>query len=662
MRFRRFALSLLIFASLLAAVSAAQIKPPAAIEDPVLKKMIVIGLHDNQVMTWLDFASNRFGGRYTGTDAFTNGTAWALWQFKQFGVQAELDEAGEVPVGFNRGPWFGKMIKPVEKSLYFGTPTMSAGTKGVQRGPVVIAPAKEEDVEAMKDKLKGAWALIPGENNGFARDGRRDSKMSPLTRKMAEAGCLGTIQMAKEPIKMMDGQILKWEDLPVLPDIKLTESQYNEIKGLVEKGSEVQLEFDIRNWFKMGPVKYHNVVAWIPGTTYPDEWVIMGGHFDCFDSGTGGVDDGSGFSPGMEALRLLAAAGAKPKRSVMMILFAAEENGLLGSQAWIKRHPGIEDKIVAMINRDGSPSAIIGATVPVSWYGDFLKITAPLKNLYPKFPFEVKSDEYPRAKPERPAGTDSSSFAMVGVPTVNFQPKTDYNYGRAWHPLLDTYSEVVPYPEQQQESALVTAVVAYGIANLDKPLPRQGLYLPDGLYADIATAQGRIMTTLDFKNAPAATAAFIRMMEGPAGPPAGAAGGRPPMGPGGPGGAGANQPAIGKFIDLGGGAANAVISSDLQKSAAGYPLPKELNAVLKHDSPGILGMSYENRFYLTLKAKPGFDALYPAIGRTIAGADVLKKLAKDDAVRSVRIIRVGQAAKDFKTDNESFKKLLDAVK
>jgi cyclophilin family peptidyl-prolyl cis-trans isomerase len=583
-----------------------------------------------------------------------------VWQFKQFGIDAVREEVGEVPVGFNRGPWFGKMIKPVEKALYFGTPTMTAGTKGVQRGPVVIAPAKEEDVEAMKDKLKGAWALIPGESNGFARDGRRDSKMSPLTRKIGEAGCLGTIQMAKEPIKMMDGQILKWEDLPILPDIKLTESQYNEIKGLVEKGAEVQLEFDIRNWFKMGPIQYHNVVAWIPGTTYPDEWVVMGGHFDCYDSATGGVDDGSGFSPGMEALRLLAAAGAKPKRSVMMILFAAEENGLLGSQAWIKRHSGIESKVVAMINRDGSPSAIVGATVPVSWYADFLKITAPLKNLYAKFPFEVKQDEYPRAKPERPTGTDSSSFAMVGVPTVNFQTRTDYNYGRAWHTLLDTYSEVVPYTEHQKESALVIAVVAYGIANLDKPLPRQGLYLPDGMYADINTAQGRIMTTLDYKNAPAATAAFIRMMEGPAGPPAGAAaGGRPPMGPGG---MGANQPPIGRIVDLSGGAAYAVIASAVQKSAAGYPSPKERNAILKHDAAGVLGLSYENRFYLTLKAKPGFDTKYPAVGRMIAGADVLKKLAKDDAVRSVRIIRVGQAAKDFKTDNEAFKKLLEAVK
>jgi peptidylprolyl isomerase len=125
---------------------------------------------------------------------------------------------------------------------------------------------------------------------------------------------------------------------------------------------------------------------------------------------------------------------------------------------------------------------------------------------------------------------------------------------------------------------------------------------------------------------------------------------------------GANQPPIGRIVDLSGGAASAVISSDVQKSAAGYPLPKERNAVLKHDAAGILSLSYENRFYLTLKPKSDFDAKYAAIGRMIAGAEVLKKLAVDDAIRSVRIIRVGQAARDFKTDNEAFKKLLDVLK
>lgn len=138
-----------------------------------------------------------------------------------------------------------------------------------------------------------------------------------------EAGALGTIQRAPDPLKILDGHVVSWDKLPELPDIKLLDVHYDEIREMVEAGDAVELEFDIRNWFKVGPVKYHNVVAVLPGTTYPDEWVVLGGHFDSFDGGTGGVDDGSGFSPGMEALRLIKAAGAAPKRSIAMILFAA---------------------------------------------------------------------------------------------------------------------------------------------------------------------------------------------------------------------------------------------------------------------------------------------------------------------------------------------------
>ena len=141
---------------------------------------------------------------------------------------------------------------------------------------------------------------------------------------------------------MLDGYAESWDKLPVLPDIKLAEGQYNEIKGLVEKGEKVELEFDIRNWFKMGPIKYHNVVAMLRGTTYPDEYVVIGGHFDCFSAATGAVDDGSGFAPGMEAIRLIKAAGGQPKRSIIVMLFAAEESGLVGSQAWLKKHPDIQ--------------------------------------------------------------------------------------------------------------------------------------------------------------------------------------------------------------------------------------------------------------------------------------------------------------------------------
>jgi len=689
------ALLILVTVSI-AATGPAKVQPAA---DPVVRKIIELGTADNRVMTWNDYASNRFGGRETGTNAYNDAAEWAVWQFRQWGLQAELDPAGEVPVGFNRGPWFGRMTKPVEKALSFGTPSFTAGTRGVERGPVVILKsdpfsipgrnAKPEDVEKKRAAVeagvaevranpaafKGAWVLIPGESSGFARDGRKgtpeyaDSQLIPrLTAALVEAGALGTVQSSKpDPFRMLDGYVESWDKLPVLPDIKLAEGQYNEIKGLAEKGEKVELEFDIRNWFKMGPVKYHNVVATLRGSAFPDEYVVLGGHFDCFSSATGAVDDGSGFAPAMEAVRLIAAAGGAPKRSIAVILFAAEEQGLVGSQAWLKSHPGVAAKVMMMINRDGSPSAITGASVPETWFADFQKISAPLIGLNPRWPFKLERG-VPRAHATSPGGTDSSSFEMESVPTLRFTTQSDYNYNHAWHTLDDLYGELVPYTAHQQHSALVTAVVAYGAANLDRPLPAAGVYLADGLYADIALgasdAPVHIMTSLDFVNAPLQTANFVRIVEGKGGAQRGPGGFGPGPGPGpgprpgGPMGPGQRPeiPPIGK-VDVRDGVIAGLVVSDVQKSTATAALPLAPNASIKNDGAGVLDVTGPNAFCLTLKKKPGLDRTATAIGRTIAGLDLLKTVKKGDAIRSIRIVRVGQAARDFKTDDEAFGKL-----
>jgi hypothetical protein len=258
---------------------------------------------------------------------------------------------------------------------------------------------------------------------------------------------------------------------------------------------------------------------------------------------------------------------------------------------------------------------------------------------------------------------------MVSVPTLNFRTQTNYVYNHAWHTLFDTYSELVPYTEHQQESALVTAVVAYGAANLDKPLTRNGVYLADGLYADIAAgsveAPTHIMVSLDYVNAPLQTANFVRIVEGKnpqaggrgAGPgPAGPGGGRGGMG--GPGGQRPEVPPIGT-LDVNGGLINGIIVSEIQKSVAVPSLPIALNGALKHEAAGILGISAPNAFYLTLQKNAALDKKFTAIGKVIAGLDLLQDLKKGDAIRSIRITRVGQAARDFKTDDEAFKKLLE---
>ena len=115
-----------------------------------------------------------------------------------------------------------------------------------------------------------------------------------------------------------------------------------------------------RNYFRPGPVKYHNVIGWIPGTQYPDEYVILGGHLDGFDGGSGAVDNASGATVAMEAARLIMAAGGKPKRTIMVQLWAAEEYGLLGSSAWVKQNPDKLPRISAVFNRDGGTNCISG--------------------------------------------------------------------------------------------------------------------------------------------------------------------------------------------------------------------------------------------------------------------------------------------------------------
>ena len=208
----------------------------SAQDDPVVQRIIELGTTDNQTMKWADYATNRFGGRLTGSDAYENATQWALWQFRQWGLdESYLHEVGEVPVGFNRGPWFGKMVSPIEDALYFGTPSFTSGTKGLQRGSVVILrtdpfsiqgrnPTPEDveskreavaaaidEVEANASAFDGAWVLIAGESTGFGRDGRRDTPeysdsflMPPLTQALLDAGALGTVQRAPLPMKILE--------------------------------------------------------------------------------------------------------------------------------------------------------------------------------------------------------------------------------------------------------------------------------------------------------------------------------------------------------------------------------------------------------------------------------------------------------------------------
>ena len=212
----------------------------------------------------------------------------------------------------------------------------------------------------------------------------------------------------------------------------------------------------------------------------------------------------------------------------------------------------------------------------------------------------------------------------------------------------------------------------YGVANLEKPLTRAGVYLPDGLYASIVVGSAdkpmtdlkQLMVSVDYQGAPIQAANFVRIVEGKTPPAAGGRGGA--AGFGGAGGRGGNTPPpppIGNIQSITGGFINVIVLSEIQKSVMiAKPLPKVLNPSLKHDVAGVFGVSSNNTFYLTTEKNAKADKKFTALGKVVGGLGELQGLKKGDVVRAIRITRVGEPARNFKTDDEAFNKLLATKK
>lgn len=490
-------------------------------QDDVIKKIIETGKTDNQTMHHLDVLTNRIGGRLLGSAAYETATQWAASQFKQWGMQVELQEVGTLSVGFERGPWFGRLIGENSQPLHFVTPSYTSGTKGIQSGHVVMEPRTQEEFNSMKGKLKGAWVLVNGKSHGWPIDysakgdkyrdslikvnediDKKNQKIQEenyynktnnklleyvkepalFYKQMKDAGILGIIQSAPVPlVALYDRNNLEhmtFDSLPTVPDIKLDENQYAIIERMVKERRDFKLEFDIRNHFRMGPIKYHNVIGIIPGTKYPDEYVIACGHLDAFDVATGGVDDGSGVTPTMEAARLIMKAGGKPKRTMLFCLWAGEEFGLWGSKYWVEHNKEKLPKISNVINRDYGPLVPTTIAVTDAMWKDMEKITAPVNSINTDFPLKMVK-RAPRPFPKTAGGSDHAYFALNGVPTMGFGIEDvkgyDFDYGEIWHTERDTYNMSIP--EYQNQTSIVTAIVIYGIANLDHLLSREGYYI-----------------------------------------------------------------------------------------------------------------------------------------------------------------------------------------
>lgn len=460
--------------------------PAAQAQQADAQKIIATAREGSLAMDHLDFLANRIGPRLTSSDNLQNACEWARERFESYGLSnCRIEKWGEFPVGFNRGPWSGRMVEPESKPLTFGTNSWTAGTKGLTRGPAILEPENEEQLEQVKGRLAGAWvvqASAPVRPTGSVSDFRKK-----LEDAYKDAGIAGKVRSTRNELIVTAGaHRISWDSLPTTPQIDLVKSQYDEIADLLKGGKPVTLEFDVRNYFKKGPIPLYNVIADIPGTELPDEYVIIGGHIDSWDGATGTTDNGTGCATTIEAARILMKSGVKPKRTIRFMLWSGEEQGLLGSAAHVKAHPELMPKISAVLVHDGGTNYLSGIGVTKAQKEDVEKALAACVGLNEDMPFAIRE-----VSGLRGGGSDHASFLSAGVPGFFWGQAGKAVYTHTHHTQHDTYDTAVP--EYQAHSSLVAALAGVGIANLDNLLSRENMTAPTGGGFGFPTGNRRLL-------------------------------------------------------------------------------------------------------------------------------------------------------------------------
>jgi carboxypeptidase Q len=433
----------------------------------VVSRVLELARTDNQVQTHLRELTLGIGPRLTSSHNLERAQQWALRQFSSWGLQARLEPWGEFPVGFDRGGWSGGIVAPEKVELVFNTPAWSAGTNGPKRGRALFYPATVEALAEVKDQLPGAWIVTPQ----WERDQRPKKEVTDaVDAALKEAGIAGRVRRARGELLITDGNYkIEWAKLPTEVRIQLRADQFDDLVKRMQADANVELEFDVDNRFYEGPVKQYNVVADLVGTELPDEVVIVGGHLDSWDGAQGTVDNGTGSATTLEAARLLAAAGARPKRTIRFILWSGEEQGLFGSRGYVRDHEQELGKISAVLIHDGGTNYVSGITCTPEMEADLKLACAPIIGLDPEMPFEVLVAEGIRNSGD----SDHAPFIGAGVPGFFWEQEGRSDYNHMHHTQYDTFDSAVP--EYQQHSSAVIATVAYGIANLERLLDRTNM-------------------------------------------------------------------------------------------------------------------------------------------------------------------------------------------
>ncbi len=457
------------------------------------EQVIALAQRDNRVMETERILAKQHPKRLTGSQGYDRAAQWAVDTLRSYGLDARLEKWGELPIAFDRGVQKGRVVftDGSQQPLTFATMAWTAGTHGLARGHAVLEPRTQAELDSSVPKrdFAGAWIV-----RTETKEGAKFKKL--LREDYEEAGILGTLRRGSPDgrLGMGGNSRVDADKLPTQVDAKVLAAQYDEIVARLERGERVDVEIDSENIFGASPTTCTNVIADLRGTESPEEFVIVQGHLDAWDGAEGAQDNGTGSATTIEAARLITQAGLKPRRTIRFVLYSGEEEGLFGSEGYVRDHAKELPDISVVLTHDAGGTVLDGIDATYAQLADILKVCAPLSVLDKRFPFSVHEVD----GLQNSGDSDHAPFIQKGVPSF-FWHQSEKDYEHVHHTQYDTFEEVDA--AQLEHSAMVVAVAAIGFADLDhkldrtdmKPLSRRrmGVRLDDAAVVEQVTEDGK---------------------------------------------------------------------------------------------------------------------------------------------------------------------------
>jgi hypothetical protein len=521
-----------VLATLVSGVLALRLSAAAEerVDEEMIARIKMEAFQSSRVMDTVEHLTDVYGPRLTGSPNLEAASLWARDRLTSWGLaDSRLEAWGRFGRGWSIERFSVEMTAPSYDRLAAYPHAWSPSTAGPIAGePVLVEIAGKDDFAKYRGKLKGAIVLRgkpsrnrrrfeplatrygdedvqelgrsmnPGEPASYWADMDEWEKDTEKEREIAEFFRGEGISVLLEPSER-DWGIVHVAGLGYylgnegdwFPSFVVAKEQYGRMVRLLERKVPVELEISLSVKFHDEDPQGYNVIAELPGSDarLRDEIVMLGAHLDSWHSATGATDNATGSAAVMEAMRVLKAVGARPRRTIRLALWTGEEEGYFGSVGYVKSHFGDPDtmrlapehaKLSAYFNLDNGTGRIRGV------YLQGNEAARPILEAY------LKAFDYLEASSltvQNTGGTDHLAFVALGLPGFQFvQDPVDYDT-RTHHTHLDVYEAALE--DDLKQASAILASVAYHAAMRDGMFPRPALPAPRTKSTESATSRGR---------------------------------------------------------------------------------------------------------------------------------------------------------------------------